>query len=142
MIVKQISVQLENTPGMLSRISEILGKEGINIGGITIVDSADASTIRLVTDNPEKTLLTMKNAKYHVWESEVIAVVTPDHPGGLSAVLKPIGDAGINIHYVYPYLRRYGDNAILVFRVSDTKRTVEILKENWITMLGDILYSL
>lgn len=140
--VKQISVLLENEPGKLSGVSELLGKEAINIGAMSLAESTDRSIVRLIADDPKKALQVLKGAKYHVWDVDVIAVVTPDHPGGLSAVLKPFGVEGVNVQYLYPHLRRYGDDAIIIYRVDDTKKAVEVLKENYIAVLGDELYSL
>jgi len=53
--VIQISVVLENVPGMLLDVSERLGAEGINIRAISVADTSDASTVRFVSDDPQKT---------------------------------------------------------------------------------------
>jgi hypothetical protein len=140
--IKQVSVLLENVPGALSKISDLLGKEAINIGALSLVETSEQTTVRLITDSPEKTEQVLAAAGYHVRVREVIAVETPDHPGGLNAVLKPLAAAGINVHYIYPFLRRFKDNAILIFRVSDTEKTIELLKENYITVIDEAIYSL
>ena len=140
--IKQISIILENTPGALSKVSDILGKEGINVGAISLAETTENSIIRLITDNPAKTEQVLASNGYHTRTGEVIAIETPDHPGGLNAVLKPLAAAGINVHYLYPFLRRYEDNAVLIFRVSDTQKAIEILKDNYIAIVGDIIYSL
>jgi hypothetical protein len=138
----QISVVIENVPGSLSVVSDILGKESININAITLVESTDNSTIRLITDNPDKTERALSSKGYHTRRSEVIAVETPDHPGGLNAVLKPLAAAGINVHYLYPYLRRADGNAIILFRVSDTEKAIQVLKDNYVSILDDSIYSI
>ncbi|MFA6448406.1 MAG: ACT domain-containing protein [bacterium] len=141
--IRQITIILENSPGALSKVSDILGKEGINVGAISLAESTDNSIIRLITDNPEKTEQVFISNGYHTRTSEVIAIETPDHPGGLNAVLKPLSVAGINVHYLYPYLRRFRDNAILIFRVSDTEKTIAVLKENYISVVDEkTIYSL
>ena len=140
--IKQISIILENTPGALSKVSDILGKEGINIGAMSLAELTENSVIRLITDNPEKTEQVLTANGYPTKCSDVIAVETPDHPGGLNAVLKPLAAAGINVNYLYSFLRRFGDNAILIFRVSDTQKAIEILKDNYISIVDDKIYSL
>jgi len=143
MPVLQISVQLEQKPGQLSKISDLLGKEGINLGAIAIADAIDSAAIRFIADDPQKAMQVLKNAGYaDASFLDVIAVETPDHPGGLNAVLKPLAQAGINVLYLYPYLRRIHDNAVLIFRVDDTEKAEKVLKENWIHVLGDQVYSL
>jgi len=142
MTVKQISILLENKPGKLSQVSDLLGKEGINIGSLSLSESADSTLVRIIADNPDKALQVLKNAGHHCWEVDVVAVVTPDHPGGLNAVLKPLSSGGVNVDYLYAFLRRWQDNAIIIFRVDDTPKALEILKKNYIQVLGDDLYSL
>ena len=145
MEIRQISIQLENKPGQLSRISELLGKEGINLGAISIADTADSSVIRIIADDPDKAMQVLGNAGFsHAKFREVIAVETPDHPGGLSAILRPLAQAKINVLYLYPYLRRIRGNAILIFRVSDEdlENAYRALRESWIQILDEEIYSL
>ena len=54
MVIKQISVILDNVPGALSNISELLGREGVNIRAISVADTSDISTVRFVVDDPVK----------------------------------------------------------------------------------------
>jgi hypothetical protein len=142
MPILQISVTLENAPGVLSDVSERLGKQGINIGAISLADSSDTSTVRFICDDPEKAANVLKDAGYEIKRRQVLAVETPDHPGGLNAVLKPLAKAGVNVLYLYPYLRRAGDNAILIIRVDNAEKATEILKAEWISVLDEELYSI
>ena len=89
MSVKQISVSLDNVPGKFLAVSEYLGAEGINIRAISVADTSDISTVRFVTDDPEKTVNVLKSHGYAVKETDVIAVEVPDHPGGLRPYSSP-----------------------------------------------------
>lgn len=99
MPVSQISVSLDNVPGKFLSVSECLGFEGINIRAISVADTSDMSTVRLVTDDPKKTLDVLKSHGYSTKEADVIAVEVPDHPGGLQAILRPLKTANINVLY-------------------------------------------
>ncbi|MFH1539816.1 MAG: ACT domain-containing protein [bacterium] len=142
MAVKQLAVNMDNTPGKLSIVSDILGKEGVNIGAIMISESTDSSVVRIICTDPDKAFQVLKSKGFTVRVREVIAVQTPDHPGGLNAILKPLAQAGINVDYIYSYLKRINDEAILIFGVADLQKAVEILKENWIQILDEEIYSL
>ena len=143
MSVTQISVSLENVPGKFLEISEILRAERINIRAISVADTADISTVRLVTDNPEKTALVLRSHSHAVKETNVIAVEVPDHPGGLQAVLKPLKTANINVTYFYPYLGRgESGQAIVIVGVDKTEEAIKVLKKNWVHILGEEIYSL
>lgn len=143
MCVKQISVSLSNEPGQFLAVSENLGVEGINIRAISVADTADVSTVRFVTDDPERTLMVLKSHNYSVKEKDVLAVEVPDHPGGLQAILKPLKAAGINVHYLYTFLGRSASGqAIVIIGVDRTNDALEVFKKNWVKTFGEEIYSL
>ena len=143
MCVRQISVSLENVPGMFLRVSECLGDEGINIRGLSVEGSPDISTVRFVADVPEKAANVLRSHGYSVGETDVIAVEVPDHPGGMQAVLKPLRAANINVLYLYPYLGR-GESGqpIIIVGVDKTEEAIEVLKKNWVRTFGKEIYAL
>ena len=143
MCVKQISISLDNVPGKFLAVSECLGVEGINIRAISVADTSDVSTVRFVTDNPDKTVNVLRSHGYSVKETDVIAVEVPDHPGGLIAVLKPLRQADINVHYLYPYLGR-GESGqpVVIVGVNKTEEAIEVLRANWVHTFGKEIYTL
>ncbi len=143
MSVKQITISLENVPGKFLEVSELLGVEGINIRAISVADTTDISTVRFVTNNPEKTTNVLRSHSYSVRETDVIAVEVPDHPGGLRAVLKPLKETNINVTYFYPYLGR-GESGqpIVILGVDKTDEAIEVLKKNWVHTFGKEIYAL
>jgi hypothetical protein len=143
MCVKQISVSLSNEPGQFLAISEYLGAEGINIRAISVADTADISTVRFVTDDPDKTVMVLNSHSYSVKVKDVLAVEIPDHPGGLQAILKPLKASGINVHYFYTFLGRSASGqAIVIIGVDRTNDAVDLFKKNWVKTFGDEIYSL
>ena len=143
MCVKQISISLDNVPGKLLDVSQLLGAEGINIRAISVADTADISTVRFVTDDPEKTTNVLKSHGYAVKETDVTAVEVPDHPGGLQAILRPLKRANINVLYLYPYLGRgESGQAIVIVGVNKTKEAIGVLQKNWVHTFGDEIYTL
>jgi hypothetical protein len=141
MTIKQLSISLENIPGTLSNISQILGKEGVNIKSISVADTADISTVRFVVDDPVKAINILKANHFSVKETDVMAVETPDHPGGLSAVLMPLKASNINVLYLYPYLGRYNNQAIVILGVDKIEEAQNVLKDNWVHTFGEEVYN-
>jgi len=143
MSVIQISLVLDNTPGKFLEVSEFLGTEGINIRAISVADTADISTVRFVTDNPQKTVNVLTSRGYTIRQTDVLAVEVPDHPGGLQAILKPLKTAGINVHYLYPYLGR-GESGqpIIIIGVDKTAEATKVLTNNWVRLFDKEVYSL
>ena len=142
MAITQISIILDNVPGALSNVSEILGREGVNIRAISVADTSDLSTVRFVVDDPVKALNILKGRGFRTRETEVLAVETPDHPGGMNAVLRPLREAGINVHYLYPHLGRASGQAIVILGVDRTEDAQKVLEQNWVRTLGKEVYNI
>ena len=142
MVIKQLSVSLDNVPGSFSTISEILGREGVNIRAISVADTSDISTVRFVVDDPAKAKNILVGNGHTPKETEVLAVEIPDHPGAVNAVLKPLKAANINVHYLYPHLGRIHDNAIVILGVDRTEEAQRVLAQNWVNTLGPEAYNL
>ena len=141
MAIEQISISLENVPGRLSGVSELLGQNGINIIAISVVDAADISSIRIVVNDPKKAQEVLTSNHYKIHVSEVLATEAPNHPGGLNAILKPLKERQINVAYLYPVLGTQ-DKTILIVGVDDLEGAVEVLKQSWVKLVGDELYNL
>ena len=141
-LIKQITIQVENNPGKLSLISELLGEEHLNILGISVSETADFSVIRFIADFPDKAYNVLSSHNFRVGVTKVIAVEVPDHPGGLNAVMKPFKEQNIIVHYLYAHLRKNHDNPIIILCVDNNEKAIDALKKNWVTILGEEVYSL
>jgi hypothetical protein len=141
MPVKQISVSLENIPGKLSEVSDYLGENGINIIALSVADTADLSAVRFVADDPEKAANILKSYGFPIKVSEVLAVETPNHPGGLNAILKPLKEVLINVNYLYTSLGGGGKSVVIV-GVDKMDEAIEVLKKNWVHLYDEELYTL
>ncbi|ADG81603.1 amino acid-binding ACT protein [Thermincola ferriacetica] len=143
MKVKQISVFLENKSGRLANVTEILGRNNINIRALSIADTSDFGILRLIVNKPDEAYACLKKAGFTVSATEVIAVEVQDHPGGLAAVLKILDARGINIEYLYAFLEKSSDAALVVFRVEQIDEAIKVLGENAINVLkGEDVYKL
>ena len=139
--VKQIDLFLENKPGSLSTVSDLLGSNGINIIAFYVATQRDEGKLHFVANDPEKAMNVLKTAGYGFEVQDVIACVTPHHPGGLNAVLKPLKEANINVDYIYPCIST-GDITVLILGLAPIDDALKIMEDNWIRVLGDELYHI
>lgn len=137
MLIKQISVFLENKAGRLFSIAEVLGKEGINIRALSMAETADFGIIRLIVDNPEKAAEILKIKGFTVKITSVVAIEVDDRPGGLSDVLKGMEEAGVNVEYMYAFVEKSKNNAIVIFRFENIEKAVELLMAKGMKMLKE-----
>jgi len=146
MSVKEINLALKNEPGQLSMVSDILGCNGVNIIAFYVSAEGEKGSLRFVANDPDRAATVLKARGYQIRMEEVIACETPDHPGGLNSILKPLKEKGINVDYIYPCLSRLGTKAtaILILGVADQdrERTMAAFRDNWIRLLEEDLYRL
>ena len=142
MVVKQLSVLLPNVPATLSRITAILEQEGISAKAIVQAGTAEQSMVRLVVNDPERAAAILTTFGYTHEIEDVLAAEVPIHPGGMEAILKPLAAGGINILYLYTTINRLGRETIVILGVDKIDDAKRILHDNWISLLGDEVYSL
>ncbi len=142
MMIKQISVFLENKSGRLVRVAQVLGDAGINIRGLSIADTSDFGILRLIVDRPEVAIEELKDKGVMATVTEVIAMEIPDTPGGLAKVLAYLNEAKINIEYLYSFIEKPTTNAIIMMRVERIDDALAVLKEKNVPIVGgDRIYS-
>ena len=139
--IKQLSVPLPNKPGMLSKISEIMGHNGINIIGLYVNTRGTEGPLSFVANDPDRALNVLQVAGYEVQEDQILACETPHHPGGLNAILKPLKEAGVNVEYLYSYLGS-GGHTILLLGIDKLQEGITALEKNWIRLYGNEIYSM
>lgn len=142
MIATQITVNIENKPGQLSAVSDALGDDGINVKALTAAIHGKEASIHMVVDDSDRAAETLKSKGYKLSREKVLAVVAPDHPGGLNAVLKPLRLAGINVEYLYPAIGKSGANAVLILGADPIGEAEAALKKEYIEILDEELFDL
>lgn len=140
--VKQIELWLENIPGRLSAVSELMRENRINIIACCYATTRENEGIfYFVANDPDKAVNALKAAGYKMEVKDVIACETPNHPGGLNVVLKVLKEENINVDYIYPCVGT-GDVTVMIIGVGTVKKSVNILEKNWIRVFGKELYHI
>jgi hypothetical protein len=143
MFVKQISIFLENKSGRLAEVTKILGDNNIDISALSIADTTDFGILRLIVNNPEKALDVLSSDGFTVSATSVIAIGVEDKPGGLARALDILGREKVGIEYMYAFVSKKEDEALVILKVDNQDRAVEILKaENVSVLTPDEVYGL
>ena len=141
MLIKQLSIFLENKKGRFTEVTTILGNAGINMTAFTVAENSDFGIVRLLVSDPEKARNILKENKYAVSVTDVICLQTPNEPGALSKIMKIIAQADISIEYMYAFSS--GNGAIVIIRPDNLERTLSILSEHKVDLLASSdLFSL
>ena len=107
MMVKQISVFLENKPGKLKELTDVLRENNINMRALSVADAQDFGIVRLIVDDVYNASTVIKDAGYVSSTKDVMAIELSDQPGSLANVLDIFGENGINVEYMYAFNTYY-----------------------------------
>ncbi|NOQ67109.1 MAG: ACT domain-containing protein [Desulfobacterales bacterium] len=135
MKVDQLAVFLENKSGRLAAITKVLSDNSINIRALSVADTADFGILRLIVDDTDKATRVLKEGGFTVGKTDVIAVEVADKPGGLARVLSVLHEAGLNVEYMYAFVEKSAENAVLIFRFDDPDIAITILQNAGIRIL-------
>ena len=142
MKVEQVSVFLENKQGSLEEVTRILKEANVNIRTLSLADTTDFGILRLIVNDVDTTSRVLRDKGFRVSRTTVVAVEVPDRPGGLHSILEALARDNITVEYLYAYVEKSGENAVIIFRFDDSAAATEVLRENSFSVLsGDKLYS-
>lgn len=132
MIIKQISVFVENGVGGISEITKILSDSKINIRSAYVADTAEFGILRLIVTDTKKAERVLTENGIAVKETDVIAVEMSDTPGGLGGILDVLSDNGVNIEYLYAFVGKGESGALMVFKADDAGKAEDVLEKSGI----------
>jgi len=142
MKVEQISIFLENKPGALENVTRLLKEANINIRTLSLADTSDFGILRLIVNDVNKTIKVLSDNGLRVSKTTVVAVEVPDRPGGLHSILEVLAKNNINVEYLYAFVEKSGENAVIIFRFDSPDSAIDVLLKNGFTVMpGEKLYS-
>jgi hypothetical protein len=141
MTLKEIVLGVKDRPGELSRLIAHLYENDVKVPAFWVgTENKKTATLRFIASDPDTAISVLTGLGFGVTTKEVIAAQVPDHPGGLSTILKILQSEAINISHVYPCLETKG--AVLILEVDKTEEAVNVLKNNWIRLYDERLYNM
>ena len=130
MQIKQISVFLENKDGRLGEVTRVLANAAINIRAISIADTADFGILRLIVDKSDVAIEALNKAGFTTRLTDVVAVEIGDTPGSLAHIMELFQKSKVNIEYLYASLEGKIGKAVVIFKLEDHEKGIQIVKEN------------
>ncbi len=124
--IKELYVVIENRPKATGEMLRILKKKNISIFGVGIFQD----TARLYVSEPKQAYQVLHENNYVVEEREVLRVLMPNHPGALMELTTKLGNAGININYLYGALEPKQPSGTIILEVDNPALALDIFKSH------------
>ncbi len=133
MIIKQLSIFLENKSGRLADVLGVLGDAGIAIKALTIADTSEYGILRLIVSDDAKALEALRSEGFSVNFTDVISIATPSEAGSFANILKIMAANSISVEYMYAF--SFNQKAAIVMRPENITRTIEVMKSQGIDLI-------
>lgn len=127
MIVKQLSVFLENKKGRLHEVLDILSKNDVNIVALSLADSSDYGMLRMMVSDPEKGREKLRENEFAAKLTEVVCIGVDHAVGSLSKAMGMLEGESVDVEYMYAFAN--GDQAAAVMKCSDPGKAIEVLQK-------------
>lgn len=143
MKLKQISIFMENRKGRLAEVARVLGNAKVNIRALSLADTSDFGILRLIVNEVDTAFKVLKDNGFTVRDTEVVAVEVDDKPGGLAEVLAALAKEDLNVEYMYAFVEKSQNKAVLVFRIEELNKAINTLQKAGIRILtGEQIYQM
>ena len=134
-LIRQISVFIDNRPATLSGMARCLADRGINLRALSLAETRDFGTTRIIVADADTCIQVLRKAGYHLIETEVLAVEVADRPGGMADVLECIAIEHISVEYAYAMIEKREGSAVIILRVDNLGKAIMALRKKNIRLL-------
>ncbi len=137
MIIKQLSIFVENKRGRLAEITKAIAAADVDIRALSIADTTDFGILRLIVNKPDVAAAALKEEGITVSVTNVIAVGIDDVPGAFSVPMQILADNEIDVEYMYAFITRKSEKAYVILRVADNDAAAKVLADKGVEILTE-----
>ena len=135
--MQQVTAIVENRPGRLVKILQVLAEHQIDLNGISIAESADFGVFRMILSNPEQGQAVLKEQGFIVKVTQVLAIDVHDVPGGLLEALQVLNRQQINVQYMYAFGSKAKSHAMIILKTDENQSAAALLQSAGIEVLSE-----
>ncbi|TKG88496.1 amino acid-binding protein [Puteibacter caeruleilacunae] len=128
MLIKQLSVFLENKKGRLMEVTQVLGEANVNMSAFSVADTSEFGILRMIVSDPEKAVEVLKAKDFSVKLTDVVCLNAPNQPGSLAKALQILGNDGVFIEYMYAF--SMGESANVVLKPKNLDKCIKVLQDH------------
>ena len=134
----QVSVFLENKPGHLKRVTQVLRSAQINIRTMSLNHTANGwGILNLIVTDPDQACALLIEHGLSAAKREVVVLRMDDRPGGMDQLLGNLVDAGVNFTNAYGLVVQEGKIAFLAIDTEDVGDAREKLLRAGLEIIPD-----
>lgn len=127
MLIRQLSVFLENRQGKFAGIARLLGDNGINMKCFTVSETDDFGLARILVNHSqiERAFALLKENSYAVSMNYVIYTECDDTPGMMAGIMDALSEAGLSVEYMYAFAEKESSLSHLIIRTTENEELAD-----------------
>ena len=144
-MAKQLTIFMENRPGRINSVCDVLKSGGLNIWAFTIQDRGEFGLMKLIVDKPDRAQLALSERGFACALKEVLAITAPDKPGNLDKLTSALLKRNVNINDMYGFVSPNDRQGLcfMEFENPDAVDIAELVAEfNFRVLTNEELYEL
>lgn len=138
MIIKQLSLFVENKSGSLNAVCQTLKQNNLSIRTLSLADTQQFGILRLLFQEHDRAKKILEEAGFLVKETDVLALPVDDRPGGLADILQVLDRNNLSVEYMYAFTFGVDGKAVIIFRFEKPEEALEVLKKEKVEVLSRI----
>jgi hypothetical protein len=140
-MAKEVNVFVENRPGRLRSVAQVLAEKKINVRTMTLQDRGEYGLMKLIVDKPEAAHLALTDKGFACALKEILAISLKDKPGSFLKLSELFFKQNINILDAYGFVIESNKEAVFCVEVKETGKVKKILLKAGFKVLEEELYK-
>ena len=138
MNIAQVSIFIENKKGTLRELTELLGREHINLLALSLADTSGFGIARCIVKSTEtdRAVSILRENGYISRINHVVCVRIPNKPMSFASILSLLEQNDISVEYAYSFCQSTLSDAVIIIRPSNREKCEQVLEENGIEMVS------
>ena len=127
--VKQLSVMLQNRVGSLSALLKLLQTERVEVVGLSMQDSRDATIVRLVLSDPESAAQSFMERGIPYTSCDMVVVGFRNSSDGLLKCMYTLAAGETNVDFSYALMAQPEGKSLLALHLCDYDFGLSLLSQ-------------
>lgn len=139
-MAKELTVFVENRPGRLRSVAQVLSGAKINVRTMTLQDRGEYGLMKLIVDRPDRAHLALADKGFACALKDILAIVLRDKPGSFMKLMDVLFKHKVNVLDAYGFVIEPNKRAVFCVEVKDGRKIKAVLKKEDFEVMDEELH--
>jgi hypothetical protein len=138
---KELNIFVENRPGRLRSVAEVLSKSKINVRTMTLQDRGEFGLMKMIVDKPQEALLALQDKGFACALKDILAIALKDKPGSFLELADLLYTHKVNVLDAYGFVIESSKQAVFCVEVKEMDKIRKSLLKEGFSLLEEELHE-